>query len=514
MSAASPAPSLSPQDVRDVAALLPDWLERVRRRGRHTGVQAAIWHRGELVTEVAVGPADEVARIPLRTSHRLRIASHSKMFCALTVMRLVEQGSLRLDDTLGERVPDLASSPVADRTLRDLLSHSAGLTRDAPDATWWQLRRRFPDREQLLAIAREGAVVAEPGVHLQYSNIGYGLLGLVIEEVTGQSFAEAVRELVIDPVGAGPLGPDLPADAAGPDVEDGFAAGHTALTHGERRRVEQIPTGALAAATGFWATAGAICAFAGQVLAEDGLLQPGTLRTMRRRVWTLTDGRHYGLGLQEGTIRGFSVIGHSGGFPTGLTRTWAVPGEHLAVSVLGTAIDAPSSPIAEGLLGLLSLASGAPAPSAADHEAPGALGGAGAGRERPAPLAEQAPIDLGADPVPAAQLAARISGTYETLWGATRLAVLGGRFFALAADTQDPTDGALELRLAGTRPDPIDPSITCLVLEAWGDPGYGAWAEPLLARVDGELCCTGLWETGQLLVPTADFELPETVQVS
>ncbi|MDO5662415.1 MAG: serine hydrolase domain-containing protein, partial [Brachybacterium sp.] len=266
--------------VESVAAILPDWLEDVRTSRRQTGLQAAIWHEGELVAEVAVGAADEPAGIPLATTHRLRIASHSKMFCALAIMCLVDEGRLRLDDRLGERVAELADSPVADRTLRDLLSHSAGLSRDSADSTWWQLARPFPSREELLTIARNGAVQGEAGVHLQYSNIGYGLLGLVIEDVTGRPFPEAVTELVLEPVGAAPIGPDLPTDAAGPEDLDGFAAGHTAALHGERRAVEQIPTHALAAATGFWATAGAIATFAGEVLCKDALLTPRSLREM------------------------------------------------------------------------------------------------------------------------------------------------------------------------------------------------------------------------------------------
>lgn len=523
----APATAVDAAAVADVARILPGWLESVIPAHRLTGIQAAIWHDGALVIETAVGMADEPAGIPLRSTHRLRIASHSKMFCALGIMRLLEQGRLRLDDTLGEHVAELAGTPVADRTLRDLLSHAAGLTRDASDARWWQLSRAFPDRAELLEIARTGAAVTDPGVHLQYSNIGYGLLGLVIEDITGQPFADAIAELVIDPVGAGPLGPDLPADAAGPEDPEGFAAGHTGLLHGRRRVVEQIPTGALAPATGFWATAGGIATFAGRVLTADALLDPATLRTMRRRVWTLAEGRHYGLGLQEGTLHGFAAIGHSGGFPTGLTRTWALPAERVALSVLGTSIDSPTSGIALGVLGLLALASGSPAPAAGDHEAAGAQGGAGAGRPRPPALAAQPAARVGERDIPAAQLGELLEGTYDSLWGRSRLAVLGGRLFALEDTALDPSEGAVELRVAGTRPDPEDPSLTCVELMTWGDPGYGSWAEPMLARMQdapaagedsgkaaGEtgLRCTGLWDTGQMLVPTADLDLPDRVR--
>ncbi|HEX7352593.1 serine hydrolase domain-containing protein [Brachybacterium sp.] len=526
--AARSAPAGSPLPrtaVEDVAAMLPEWLETVRHLRRQSGFQAAIWHDGELVTEVAVGSADAPSGIPLLTTHRLRIASHSKMFTALAIMRLKEQGRLRLDDTVGDHVGELADSPVADRTLRDLLSHSAGLTRDADDSRWWRLGIPFADRARLLEIARTGAVKAEAGLHLQYSNIGYGLLGLVIEEITDSSFAEAITELVLDPVGVGGVGPDLPADAAGPQQADGFALGHTSLLHGPRRTVAQVSTGALAAATGFWADAGAIASVAGRVLTGGALLEPASLREMRRRVWTLDDGGQYGLGLQEGRLHGFTVVGHSGGFPTGLSRTWAAPAEHLVVSVIGTSVDSPSSEIAHGILGLLSLAAGRPAPQADQWERAGAQGGASDGRARPDVLAEQpgvavagagAESEAGDVPVTAAQVAELVVGTYDSLWGRTRLVTLGGRLFFVDESSTDPTATALELAVSGVRADPIDPEIEVVELATWGDSGYGSWAEPILARLErrgaGEMLrCTGLVVTGQLKTPSADFEMPERV---
>lgn len=514
------------------AAMLPEWLETVRHLRRQSGFQAAIWHDGELVTEVAVGSADAPSGIPLLTTHRLRIASHSKMFTALAIMRLKEQGRLRLDDTVGDHVGELADSPVADRTLRDLLSHSGGLTRDADDARWWRLGIPFADRARLLEIARTGAVKAEAGLHLQYSNIGYGLLGLVIEAITDSSFAEAITELVLDPVGVGGVGPDLPTDAAGPQQADGFALGHTSLLHGPRRTVAQVSTGALASATGFWADAGAIASFAGRVLTGGALLEPASLREMRRRVWTLDDGGQYGLGLQEGRLHGFTVVGHSGGFPTGLSRTWAAPAERLVVSVIGTSVDAPSSEIAHGVLGLLSLAAGRPAPQAEQWERAGAQGGASDGRARPDVLAEQPAVAVAGSAagegvaaseaaapdgsLSAAQVAELVAGTYDSLWSRTRLVTLGGRLFVTDESSTDPAATALELAVSGVRADPIDPEIEVVELATWGDSGYGSWAEPVLARLerrgDGDaLRCTGLVVTGQLKTPSADFEMPERV---
>ncbi|MCS6712663.1 beta-lactamase family protein [Brachybacterium sp. EF45031] len=502
--------TLPREAVDSAGAILEDWLATVVRTRSLTGIQAAIWHEGELVTEVAVGTADLTADIPLRTTHRLRIASHSKMFCAMTVMRLVEDGRLRLDDTVADHVPQLADAPVADRTVRDLLSHSAGVTRDSADSRWWQLATRFPDREALIELCRGPIVLTAAGDHFQYSNIGYGLLGLIIEAVSGATFAEAVQRLVLDPLGVEAVGPDLPVDAPGPADPAGFAAGHTTPVHGPRRTVAQIPTGALAAATGFWATAGSIATAVGRVLCDGEVLQPRSVREMRRRVWTVREGGHYGLGLQEGTFHGFGVIGHSGGFPTGLSRTWVVPESRLVVSVIGTAPDAPASDLAAGILGLLALAHGAPAPGAESHEGPAAQGGAGAGRPRPAPLADQPPVRIGDDEIPARRVAQAIAGTYDSLWGRTRLAILGDRLFDLGAAALDPADGAVELAVAGTTPDPIQDGTDCVRLATWGDAGYGSWAEDVLARwEDGR--CTGIIDTGQLAVPSEEYTLPEHI---
>ncbi|WP_253705317.1 serine hydrolase [Brachybacterium sp. P6-10-X1] len=504
--------------VLDVAACLPQWLETARHLRQQSGMQAAIWHDGELVAEVAVGEADLGAGIALRPTHRLRIASHSKMATAMTIMRLRELGHLRLDDALGDHVGELVGSSVADRTLRDLLSHAAGLTRDSDDARWWRLGTRFPDRAQLLEIARTSAVKAEAGAHLQYSNIGYGLLGLVIEAITGSSFAEAVDELVLAPVGVEGIGPDLPVDAAGPEAADGFAAGHTSLLHGPRRPVDQVPTRALAAATGFWANAGAIATFAGRTLAGGDLLSSTSVREMRRRVWTLQDGRHYGLGLQEGRLHGFTVVGHSGGFPTGLSRTWVAPAERLVVSVIGTAVDAPSSELAVGILGLLALSAGRPAPQAETWEQPGAQGGGSDGRPRPAPLSRQPSVEVSgvASALTAAEVAGIVAGTYDSLWGRTRLAVLGGRLYALDDAAADPASSALELTVGRVRADPIVPGAEAVELATWGDPGYDSWAEPVLARLaapdeGGTPRCTALVRTGQVQTPSADFAMPQRV---
>src|SRR5699024_4030939 len=247
----------------------------------------------------------------------------------------------------------------------------------------------------------------------------------------------------------------------------------------------------------------------------------------------------------------------------GLSRTWAAPAERLAVSVIGTAVDAPSSDIALGILGLLALAAGRPAPQAEEWERAGAQGGAADGRSRPTVLADQPAVSVAAarggsraaagdspaptdGSLPATQVAELVAGTYDSLWGRTRVVVLGGRLFSVDEAVTDPAATALELCVSGVRADPIEAGMEAVELATWGDSGYGTWAEPILARLvradagagdgavgdggdgDGDsdagdgswgdggdggvrLRCAGLVVTGQVRTPSADFVMPERV---
>ena len=176
--------------------------------------------------------------------HLFRVASHSKTFTAVAVLRLVATGRLRLDDTVAGRLPDCADTPLARVTVRELLSHTSGAIRDGVDADHWQLDGPFPDADALRAIVRDHGATYAPQERFKYSNIGYGLLGAIIEAVTGRGYAEHVTEDILVPLGLTDTRPEIDDDAAGRAV-----VGHT-RAHGRGRRVTVAPTatGALAAA--------------------------------------------------------------------------------------------------------------------------------------------------------------------------------------------------------------------------------------------------------------------------
>ena len=132
--------------VREAARYGDSWVALRARTQRVPGVQVAVAVAGEVLLSSAHGFArlpetngEDDAGEPLTTAHLFRIASHSKTFTATAVMQLVEAGKVRLDDTVEAHVAALAGSPIADRTVAELLAHGGGVVRDSHEADFWQL---------------------------------------------------------------------------------------------------------------------------------------------------------------------------------------------------------------------------------------------------------------------------------------------------------------------------------------------------------------------------------------
>ena len=123
---------------------------------------------------------------------RTDIGSVTKMIgTTLAVMRLVDTGSLRLTDTVGAVVPQLAASPVGRAAVRQLLEHRAGLWE------WWPT---YLEPGEPMAVVSGLPLRHLPGSGRHYSDLGFMLLGLLVSAVTGQNLPESVRRLVLDPL--------------------------------------------------------------------------------------------------------------------------------------------------------------------------------------------------------------------------------------------------------------------------------------------------------------------------
>lgn len=410
------------------------WLAYRRWFLRIPGVQVCVTENGQQRLSAALGYADEPAGTPLTERHLFRIASHSKTFTAVLVLRLVEQGRLRLDDPVVTHVPGLAGSALAHITLRELLSHGGGVIRDSEDGDFWQLMRPYPDRDELTRIAAEPSAAVLPRLErFKYSNISYGVLGLVIEQVTGAPFSEAVQQHILGPLGLSDTGPELVAER-----REHCAAGHSALSYAtERRVIDHVDTVALGPATGFFSTAVELASFYSALLPDDDrLLSDDSLRQLRHREWDVKQAEFgYGLGVSLNRVGEHELFGHGGGFPGHITRTLACPKRRTVASVLTNAIDGPAEPLAMTLFRLMDLA------ESASH----------------------APAPDGA----------RFTGRFSTLWGVQDVALLDGRLFGFNPAAPDPTEDPTALEV-------IDDTTLKMV----SGPGTGGVGE--LARYEFE----------------------------
>ena len=133
---------------------------------------------------------------------KFRMASHSKLFTAIAIMQLREQGKLRLDDPVAKYLPWFKAKPAGDDdgpiTIEQLLSHSSGLQREAGDH-WTSFE--FPTADELRSLYADRQAAFAPSVRWKYSNLAYAVAGMVIEQVSGERWADYVERNIFKPLG-------------------------------------------------------------------------------------------------------------------------------------------------------------------------------------------------------------------------------------------------------------------------------------------------------------------------
>ena len=183
-----------------------DLVDRVRySRARHLapGIGAALVTRNGATT-AALGRRSAFARETVTTGDLWHIGSCTKAMTATLVGRLVDRGVTRFNATLAEALPRLAPKMYPgfrETTLRDVLTHSAGIARDPQKSTFSALRRSEGTARAHRRFLAEQGLKAMPRPGTGYSNLGYIVLGAVIEDLTGLSWENAFGREVMAPLG-------------------------------------------------------------------------------------------------------------------------------------------------------------------------------------------------------------------------------------------------------------------------------------------------------------------------
>jgi CubicO group peptidase (beta-lactamase class C family) len=167
------------------------------------GIAYGIVVDGQLVHMGGAGYTDVANKIPATSKSGFRIASMTKSFTAMAILKLRDEGKLKLDDPASMYVPEMKNSKLLTKdaapiTIRNLLSHSAGYPEDNP----WGDRQLADSDEDLLNIYRKGLSFSnDPGLGYEYSNLGFATLGYIIKKVSGKTYEDYITENILKPLG-------------------------------------------------------------------------------------------------------------------------------------------------------------------------------------------------------------------------------------------------------------------------------------------------------------------------
>ncbi|WP_323098721.1 serine hydrolase domain-containing protein [Intrasporangium sp. YIM S08009] len=291
-----------------------DLLGRVttaQRTWRSPGVSAGVVRDGVLVWSGHVGSAElgDASR-PADDDTQFMIGSVTKTFTALTVMALRDDGLLTLDDELGTYLPGTRHARVP---LRQMLAHASGLQREPVGNIWESLSA--PEKEAFLAGVEDAEQVLPAHHAFHYSNLAYGLLGHVVETVTGRGWEDVVRDRVLAPLGMTRTGL-----APTPDRARGYQVDPYRGTATEEPLFTLNATAPLG---GLWSTVADMARYAAYVASPDErVVAPETVEEMcRPLIMTDVDGWSgaYGLGFGMGRRGDRVYVGHGGAMPGYLT---------------------------------------------------------------------------------------------------------------------------------------------------------------------------------------------------
>jgi CubicO group peptidase (beta-lactamase class C family) len=173
---------------------------------------ALVAENGKVIFKKGFGLADFEWKIPNTPDTKFRLGSITKQFTAALLLQLVEEGKVSLETPLGDALPYYREDSGAIITIHHLLTHTSGIPSytSLPGFDEDVSRDPYEVRDFVLEYC-SGDLEFAPGAKFRYNNSGYFLLGAIIEEVTGKSYAQALRERILDPLGMRASGYDLAA---------------------------------------------------------------------------------------------------------------------------------------------------------------------------------------------------------------------------------------------------------------------------------------------------------------
>jgi CubicO group peptidase (beta-lactamase class C family) len=433
--------------VRSAVGLLAAWIESQLAYSGVPGLSIGILHDQEMVWSAGFGRASLDPARPATPDTLYRIASITKLFTSTAILQLRDAGKLRLDDPIVEHLPWFrikqvhADAPVV--TIRHLLTHTAGLPREAGFPYWTdgvfptieQIRERLPGQETALPTETEW----------KYSNLGLTLAGEIVAAVSGRPYPDYIEQHILEPLGMRRTFVVSPP-ARHPDL----ATGHTRRLPGAARTPAPYTDGrGITPAANMTTCVSDLARFA-RLQFRDGpvggeqILRGSTLREMQRVHWLQPDWTGgWGLGFHVLRIAGRTYVGHGGSLRGYRTQIHLLPADRIGVIVLTNADDGNPMLVIEKAFQWVAPAIRAAAPP-------------------PAPPG----------PPPGWE---RYAGRYRSAWNDVQVLVVEGRLALLDPSLPDPMLFVVWLNPVGEH-----------AFRSETKNGFNSNAEPVVFDVDGD----------------------------
>ena len=339
ISLALPGP---PTDA-EIAAAADTLAARALSQAGAAGLSVAVARNGKVIFSKGYGLAEVEHDVKVDGDSMFRMGSITKQFTAAAIMRLVEQGRIGLDDPVTRHVAGY-NTHGREITLRHLLTHTSGIK------SYTELKRVMvdePEREfthqEMLDMVQNEPLAFDPGTQFEYSNTGYYLLGMVIENVSGKSYCAYMQDEFF-----GPLGLTRTRCDSNTEIVKGRAQGYTVV--GETLVNDRgLATGTTFAAGGLLASAHDLVVWA-DALAAGRVVSPASCTLMSTPAALTGGGAHdYGFGLFIDSLDGHARVQHGGdifGFNSMLAR---FPDDGVTVAVMSNSLPISSTRVADGL---------------------------------------------------------------------------------------------------------------------------------------------------------------------
>jgi D-alanyl-D-alanine carboxypeptidase len=299
----------------DIAKGIEAFLDKQVANDRFSGSVLVV--KGDKpIFKKAYGLASKSYQVPNRPDTKFNLGSMNKMFTAVAIVQLAEQGKLAFSDPLIKHWPDYPNKAAAEKvTIHHLLTHTSGLADYFGDEFWKSSRDRFRKIDDYLPLFVNKPQEFEPGKRFRYSNAGFMVLGGVVERVSGENYFEYVRKHIYEP--AGMTNTDCYSlDEETPNLAVGYT--HEIPETGGKSKswknnvflhvIKGGPAG------GGYSTAEDLVAFA-NALRTNKLISAKSAEIL----WTgkVDAGRaaRYAYGFFDQKYEGRRTVGHSGGFP-------------------------------------------------------------------------------------------------------------------------------------------------------------------------------------------------------